>query len=182
MCYIIIQTRHYPLKPTSPGVVNEILHINVIRGFRTLGFSGHHYSLDCFQHSINYVLQTSLQYPSEAWEASVRLLSAPQIGTTEEKGRVFQKNSERGLPAKSALELQFLMCTGVENKGSMSKNPSLGRNFHTLWVFHRVTITHACPCVSVNIHKHDIIKPDSFSTLHTQFTKWHQFHKPSLLL
>lgn len=112
----------------------------------------------------------------------MRLLSIPQIGTTEEKGRVFQKNSEQGLPAKSVLKLQFLMCTGVENKGSMSKNPSLGRIFHTLWVFRRVAITHACPRISVNIHKHDITKEDSFTTLRTQFTKWHPFHKPYLLL
>jgi len=45
-----------------------------------------------FQRSINYVLQTSLQYPLEDWEASMSLLSAPQIGTTEEKAEHWRKH------------------------------------------------------------------------------------------
>ena len=60
--------------------------------------------------------------------------------------RALKKNSERVLPAKSVLQLQLLVCTGVENKGSMSVNPSLGWNFHTLWAFFRVTIIDACLC------------------------------------
>lgn len=65
-----------------------------------------------FQHGINYVLQTSLQYPLEAWEANVGLVSIPKIDTTEEKGRVFKKTEN--LPAKSVPRCQFLVCLGVE--------------------------------------------------------------------
>lgn len=99
-----------------------------------------------------------------------------------QRKKSIEEDSERGLPAKSVLELQFLTCTGVENKGSMSVNPSLGWNFHTLWVFFRVVIIDACPCVSANIHKHDIIQADGFATLHTPFMKSYRFHKPYLLL
>lgn len=94
----------------------------------------------------------------------MRLLSIPKIGTTEEKGRASKKTVNRPACLSSLCPNCSSSCARVfENKGNMSENPSLGRNRHSLWVFYQVTIIDACQCIRVNIHKHDILKADSFA-------------------
>lgn len=121
-----------------------------------------------FQHSINYVLQRSLQYPLEAWEACAKLLSTPKIGTTEEKGRIFKKTVNRLCLPNLCSNCSSSCARVLRIKKACLKTPSPGRNSHSLWVFHQVAIIDACLYISVNIYKHDIIKADSFALSHNQ--------------
>lgn len=119
--------------------------------------------------------------PSEVWAASVRLLRSLKIGATAEKGRVFKK-TRTGSACQVCARAAVSHVTGVENKGSMSKNPSLGRNFHPLWLFYRVPRIDACPNLSVNTYKHDIITTDFLTPFDTQLVEQHQPHSPLLLM
>lgn len=88
-----------------------------------------------FQHNINYVLQTSLQCPSEVWAASGRLLSSLKIGAAAARGRVLKK-TRTGSACQVRAQAAISHMIGVDTKGSMSKNPSLGRSVHPLWLFY----------------------------------------------
>lgn len=158
-------------------VVNEILHINGTLVCSECRFSGHRYSHSYFsaQHKLCAPNKTSMPFGSLGSE----LLSSLKIGTTAEKGRVF-KETRTGSACQVCARAAVSHVTGVEKKGSMSEIPSLGRNFHPLWLFYRGTIIDACPSVSVNIYRHDIITTDFFAALHTQLMGWRQLHSPHL--
>lgn len=173
---------YYSNKALSPQtylekVVNEILHINGTLVCSECRFSGHRYSHSYFsaQHKLCAPNKTSMPFGS----LGSKLLSSLKIGTTAEKGRVF-KETRTGSACQVCARAAVSHVMGVEKKGSMSENPSLGRNFHPLWLFYRVTIIDACPSVSVNIYRHDIITTDFFAALHTQLMGWRQLHSPHL--
>lgn len=129
-------------------VVNEILHINGTLVCSECRFSGHRYSHSYFsaQHKLCAPNKTSMPFGS----LGSKLLSSLKIGTTAEKGRVF-KETRTGSACQVCARAAVSHVTGVEKKESVSEIPSLGRNFHPLWLFYRGTIIDACPSISVNI-------------------------------
>lgn len=179
-CAILLFKKALSSQTYLEKIVNEILHINGTLICRECRFSGHHYSLSYFSAKHKLCAPNKASMPSGSLGSKCRLLSSLKIGTTAEKGRVLEETGT-GSACQVYARAAVSHVMGVENKGSMSKNPSLGRNFHPLWLFYRVTIIDACPSLSVNLYKHDIITTDFFTMFHTQLMGWHQFHSLHLL-